>query len=53
MKYDLSYFYELKEAGKYTVYVEVLDESAPETKNGAGLWVRSPTATFDVQAPTP
>ncbi|MGA8273425.1 MAG: hypothetical protein WB919_17815 [Candidatus Sulfotelmatobacter sp.] len=51
-KYDLSSLYDFKEPGEYTVYIEVLDESAPETKSGAGLWVRSPVATFEVQAPT-
>lgn len=50
MKYDLSLFYDLSKPGKYTVYIEVLDVSAPETKHGAGLWVRSETAPFEVEA---
>jgi hypothetical protein len=50
MKYDLSLLYDLSKPGKYTVYIEVLDVSAPETKHGAGLWVRSETAQFEVEA---
>ena len=49
-KYDLSLFYDLSKPGKYTVYIEVLDVSAPETQHGAGLWVRSETAQFEVEA---
>jgi hypothetical protein len=49
-KYDLSLFYDLSKPGKYTVYIEVLDISAPETKHGAGLWVRSKTVPFQIQA---
>ena len=48
MKYDLSRFYDFKEPGKYTVYIEVLDP-----KSDTGDWVRSPVATFELQAPTP
>jgi hypothetical protein len=50
MKYDLSLLYDLSKPGKYTVYIEVLDVSAPETKHGAGLWVRSKTLPFEIQA---
>jgi hypothetical protein len=50
-KYDLSLFYDLSKPGKYTVYIEVVDVSAPETKHGAGLWVRSKTVPFEIQAP--
>jgi hypothetical protein len=50
-EYDLSMFYNLSKPGKYTVYIEVLDVSAPETKHGAGLWVRSKTVQFEIQAP--
>jgi hypothetical protein len=50
-KYDLSLLYDLSKPGKYTVYIEVLDVSAPETKHGAGLWVRSKTVPFEIQAP--
>lgn len=52
LKYDLSELYEFKEPGKYSVYIEVLDESALETRAGAGLWVRSPVARFEVLART-
>jgi hypothetical protein len=48
--YDLSLFYDLSKPGKYTVYIEVLDVSAPETQRGAGLWVRSQTEQFEVEA---
>jgi hypothetical protein len=50
-RYDLSGFYDLSKPGKYTVYIEVLDVSALETKHGAGLWVRSKTVPFEIQAP--
>ena len=50
-KYDLSLFYDLSKPGKYTVYIEVLDVSAAESKHGAGLWVRSKTVPFEIQAP--
>ncbi len=55
MKYDLSYFYNFKEPGKYTVYIEVLDMLAAKakTKTDTDYWVRSPVATFELQAPTP
>jgi len=49
-RYDLSGFYDFTEPGKYTVYIDVLDDLAPETKTGGGLWVRSPVATFEVLA---
>ena len=52
MKYNLSGFYDFKQSGRYTVYIEVLDTLAPEAKTGDGSWVRSPVATFEVQAPT-
>jgi hypothetical protein len=50
MKYDLSLLYDLSKPGKYAVYIEVLDVSAPETKHGAGLWVRSKAVPFEIQA---
>ena len=55
MKYDLSYFYDFKEPGKYTVYIDVWDELASKAdgKTNTEYWVRSPVATFEVQAPTP
>jgi hypothetical protein len=48
-QYDLSRYYDFKDPGKYTVYIDVEDESAPETGTGAGLWVRSPVVTFEVE----
>jgi hypothetical protein len=53
MQYDLSYFYEIKEPGKYTVYIEVYDELAGKAdgKSNHEYWVRSPVATFEVLAP--
>jgi hypothetical protein len=55
MKYDLSAFYEFKQPGKYTVYIEVLDTLATRagTKTETDCWVRSPVATFELQAPAP
>lgn len=47
-KYDLSAFYDLKEPGKYTVFIEVLDETGTMTDP----WVRSPVATFELVALT-
>lgn len=47
MKYDLSAYYDFKEPGKYTVYIEVLDESGTM----ANPWVRSPVAAFELVAP--
>jgi hypothetical protein len=54
IKYDLSYLYELKEPGKYTVYIEVFDSLSekPNAKTATDNWLRSPTATFEMQAPT-
>jgi hypothetical protein len=52
MNYNLSGFYDFKEPGTYSVYIELLDTLAPETKTGDGTWVRSPVATFEVQVPT-
>jgi|GEM_PF-2947005 len=54
MKYDLSYFYDFKEPGKYTVYIEVFDRLSekPNAKTDTDNWLRSPVATFEVQAPT-
>jgi len=41
--------------GKYTVYIDVWDELASKAdgKTNTEYWVRSPVATFEVQAPTP
>ncbi len=54
IKYDLSAYYEFKEPGKYSVYIEVLDRSAAnaKTKTDTDYWVRSPVATFEVLPPT-
>jgi hypothetical protein len=49
-KYDLSQLYDLSKPGKYTVYIEVLDEF--NSNRGKGSWVRSPIATFEIQAPS-
>ena len=43
-RFDLSKFYFLTEPGKYTVYVDVWDEKK-------AVWVRSPTAEFDLLPP--
>jgi hypothetical protein len=53
MKYDLSYFYDFKEPGKYTVYIEVVDMAKHGTKTDPAHWVRSPVATFELTTPTP
>jgi hypothetical protein len=42
-KFDLTYFYDLKVSGKYTVYVEVQDELT-------NIWVRTNTVQFTMQA---
>lgn len=44
MRYDLSAYYDFKELGKYSVYIELLDE----TGTMADPWVRSPVATFEL-----
>jgi hypothetical protein len=55
MKYDLSYFYDFKEPGKYTVYIEVFDRLSekPNAKNDTDNWLRSPLAKFELLPPTP
>lgn len=55
MKYDLSGYYDFKEPGKYTVYIEVFDRSAEkgQTKTDTDYWLRSPVATFELLPPTP
>ena len=54
MKYDLSYFYELRQPGKYTLYIEVFDKLSekPNSKSDTDNWLRSPVATFELTAPT-
>jgi hypothetical protein len=49
-KYDLSQLYDLSKPGKYTVYIEVLDEF--NSNRGKGGWVRSPIAAFEIQTPS-
>jgi hypothetical protein len=49
-RYDLAKLYDLSKPGKYSVYVELRDDLA--SKNNAGIWVRSNTVTFEIQAPT-
>ena len=55
MKYDLSYFYDFKEPGKYTVYIEVFDRLSekPKAKNDTDNWLRSPLATFELLPSAP
>ena len=48
MRYDLSAYYDFKEPGKYSVYVEVLDETGTMTDP----WVRSPLAKLQLVAQT-
>jgi hypothetical protein len=53
-KYDLSYFYDFKEPGKYTVYIEVFDRLSenPKATSDTENWLRSPVATFELLPPT-
>jgi hypothetical protein len=46
-KYDLSQLYDLSKPGKYTVFIEVSDDV--HSNRGKGKWVRSSTATFEIQ----
>lgn len=48
-KYDLGKLYDLIKPGKYSVYIEALDVAA--SKDNAGVWVRSNTVDFEIQAP--
>jgi hypothetical protein len=43
-KYDLAKFYDLSIPGKYSVYIEVRDES--------GVWLRTNTVQFEMIPPT-
>jgi hypothetical protein len=47
--YDLDVFYDLSVPGAYTVYMDILDES--KDKLGTGVWLRTNTAQFEMQAP--
>jgi len=49
LTYDLGMFYDFRKPGAYTVYLEILDES--KDKLGSGVWLRTNTAQFEVQAP--
>ncbi len=46
--WDLSLFYDLSKPGKYTVYIEALDQTASERNR---VWVRSQTAQFEILPP--
>ena len=54
-KYDLSYLFEFKDPGKYTVYIEVFDRLSekPNATSDTENWLRSPVATFELVVPTP
>ena len=45
--YDLSAYYDLTKPGHYMLYIELFDE---DTRSNTGVWIRSNTAHFDVQA---
>jgi hypothetical protein len=49
LTYDLGMYYDFREPGTYTVYLDILDES--KDKLGSGVWLRTNTAQFEVQAP--
>jgi len=49
--YDLAMFYDFREPGRYTVSLELLDES--EDRLGTGVWLKTNTAQLEVQAPAP
>jgi hypothetical protein len=49
LTYDLGMYYDFREPGAYTVYLEILDES--KDKLGSGVWLRTNKAQFEVQAP--
>jgi len=44
-------FYDFREPGRYTVSLELLDES--EDRLGTGVWLKTNTAQLEVQAPAP
>ena len=47
-KFDLATYYDLSAPGKYAVYIEIYDPLGP--RDGSGIWVRSNTAQFEVEA---
>jgi hypothetical protein len=51
LTYDLAMFYDLSVPGIYGVYIDILDES--KDKIGSGVWLRTNTAQFEMQAATP
>jgi hypothetical protein len=48
LKYDLMEYYDLSAPGDYSVYIEIYDQSGP--KDGSGLWLRTNTAHFKIEA---
>jgi hypothetical protein len=48
-KYDLTAFYDLSAPGDYSVYIEIYDPQG--AKDGSGLWLRTNTAHFEMEAP--
>jgi hypothetical protein len=48
--FDLRRYYDLRTSGKYTVYMEILDQ--PEGPARPGVWLRTNTAQFEMQVPT-
>jgi hypothetical protein len=47
--FDLSQYYDLRAAGKYSVYLEVYDPLGPP--DGSGLWLRTNTVQFEIVPP--
>jgi hypothetical protein len=47
-KFDLTGYYDLSAAGTYSVSMEVYDQSGPQ--DGSGVWVRTNTAQFEMEA---
>ena len=49
LNYDLGIYYDFREPGTYTVSMELMDES--KDKLGTGVWLKTNSAQFEVQAP--
>jgi hypothetical protein len=47
-KFDLAAFYDLSDPGDYNVYIEIYDPQGPT--DGSGLWLRTNTARFEIEA---
>ncbi|WP_142988266.1 hypothetical protein [Granulicella rosea] len=47
--YDLTKFYNFSVPGRYTVYMEVYDQSGPQ--DGSGKWLRTNTVQFELAPP--